>query len=101
MFSSLPLPPPHLFYYYSFYLHLNHRIEVVTSWLNSMDENGWMEREQILGDEARSKVFELPFSSILFFLLSFHFILVYFISFDFITYIILMLGASRVSNTVS
>eukprot|EP00026_Physarum_polycephalum_P001358 Phypoly_transcript_01359.p1 GENE.Phypoly_transcript_01359~~Phypoly_transcript_01359.p1 ORF type:complete len:805 (+),score=137.01 Phypoly_transcript_01359:1030-3444(+) len=31
-------------------------MEVVTSWLNSMDENGWMEREQILGEEARSKV---------------------------------------------
>eukprot|EP01102_Stenamoeba_stenopodia_P014750 TRINITY_DN4940_c0_g1_i2.p1 TRINITY_DN4940_c0_g1~~TRINITY_DN4940_c0_g1_i2.p1 ORF type:complete len:816 (-),score=189.00 TRINITY_DN4940_c0_g1_i2:35-2482(-) len=31
-------------------------IEVLRQWLNSMDQNGWIQREQILGDEARSKV---------------------------------------------
>lgn len=33
-----------------------HRLEVITSWFNLMDEDGWIAREQILGDEARSKV---------------------------------------------
>jgi mannosyl-oligosaccharide glucosidase len=31
-------------------------MEVVRSWLSLMDEDGWIAREQILGDEARSKV---------------------------------------------
>jgi mannosyl-oligosaccharide glucosidase len=31
-------------------------IEVLQSWLSLMDDNGWIAREQILGDEARSKV---------------------------------------------
>ncbi|KAI0898063.1 glycoside hydrolase family 63 protein [Annulohypoxylon nitens] len=31
-------------------------LEVVKSWYNLMDEDGWIAREQILGDEARSKV---------------------------------------------
>jgi mannosyl-oligosaccharide glucosidase len=31
-------------------------LEVVKSWFNLMDEDGWIGREQILGDEARSKV---------------------------------------------
>lgn len=31
-------------------------LEIVTSWFDLMDENGWIAREQILGLEARSKV---------------------------------------------
>ncbi|KAH8821404.1 glycoside hydrolase family 63 protein [Xylogone sp. PMI_703] len=31
-------------------------LEVVKSWYNLMDEDGWIGREQILGNEARSKV---------------------------------------------
>ncbi|KAF3001164.1 Processing alpha glucosidase I [Neopestalotiopsis sp. 37M] len=31
-------------------------MEIVKSWYNLMDEDGWIAREQILGDEARSKV---------------------------------------------
>ncbi|KAF4628986.1 hypothetical protein G7Y89_g9162 [Cudoniella acicularis] len=31
-------------------------LEVVKSWFNLMDEDGWIGREQILGGEARSKV---------------------------------------------
>lgn len=31
-------------------------LEVVKSWFNTMDEDGWIPREQILGPEARSKV---------------------------------------------
>ena len=31
-------------------------LEIVTSWFDLMDENGWIAREQILGPEARSKV---------------------------------------------
>ncbi len=31
-------------------------LDVVKSWFNLMDEDGWIAREQILGDEARSKV---------------------------------------------
>lgn len=31
-------------------------LEILESWLNLMDNNGWIAREQILGDEARSKV---------------------------------------------
>lgn len=31
-------------------------LDVVKSWYNTMDEDGWIPREQILGDEARSKV---------------------------------------------
>ena len=31
-------------------------LEMVSSWLDLMDENGWIAREQILGREARSKV---------------------------------------------
>jgi mannosyl-oligosaccharide glucosidase len=31
-------------------------LEVVKSWFNLMDEDGWIGREQILGPEARSKV---------------------------------------------
>ncbi|KAJ2419732.1 Processing alpha glucosidase I [Coemansia sp. RSA 2531] len=30
-------------------------LEIVHSWFGTMDGNGWMAREQILGDEARSK----------------------------------------------
>ncbi|KAJ1773444.1 Processing alpha glucosidase I [Coemansia sp. RSA 1813] len=31
-------------------------IEILRSWFHTMDSNGWIAREQILGDEARSKV---------------------------------------------
>jgi len=31
-------------------------LEIVSSWLDLMDEDGWIAREQILGAEARSKV---------------------------------------------
>ena len=31
-------------------------LDVVKSWYNTMDEDGWIPREQILGPEARSKV---------------------------------------------
>ncbi|ETO25348.1 hypothetical protein RFI_11786 [Reticulomyxa filosa] len=31
-------------------------IEIITSWLNTMDDNGWIAREQIVGEEARSRV---------------------------------------------
>ncbi|KAI5924330.1 glycoside hydrolase [Camillea tinctor] len=31
-------------------------LEILKSWYNLMDEDGWIAREQILGDEARSKV---------------------------------------------
>ncbi|KAL8400611.1 hypothetical protein RB594_000856 [Gaeumannomyces avenae] len=31
-------------------------LEIVKSWFNLMDDDGWIAREQILGDEARSKV---------------------------------------------
>lgn len=31
-------------------------LEIFSSWLDTMDENGWIAREQILGPEARSKV---------------------------------------------
>lgn len=32
------------------------RLEILKSWFSSMDEDGWIAREQILGAEARSKV---------------------------------------------
>ena len=31
-------------------------LEILTSWFDLMDENGWIARKQILGPEARSKV---------------------------------------------
>lgn len=31
-------------------------LDIVKSWYNTMDEDGWIPREQILGNEARSKV---------------------------------------------
>ncbi|KAH6686185.1 mannosyl-oligosaccharide glucosidase [Plectosphaerella plurivora] len=31
-------------------------LEIVKSWFNLMDEDGWIAREQILGDEARTRV---------------------------------------------
>ena len=36
--------------------YLCYRLEIVKSWFNLMDEDGWIGREQILGPEARSKV---------------------------------------------
>jgi hypothetical protein len=29
---------------------------MIASWLNLQDENGWIAREQILGDETESRV---------------------------------------------
>jgi mannosyl-oligosaccharide glucosidase len=31
-------------------------LEIIESWANLIDDNGWVAREQILGEEARSKV---------------------------------------------
>lgn len=31
-------------------------LEILKDWIDLIDENGWVAREQILGDEARSKV---------------------------------------------
>ncbi|GAA5950730.1 hypothetical protein JCM21900_000496 [Sporobolomyces salmonicolor] len=31
-------------------------LEIIKSWINLVDEDGWVAREQILGEEARSKV---------------------------------------------
>lgn len=31
-------------------------MEILSNWIEKIDENGWVGREQILGDEARSKV---------------------------------------------
>ncbi len=31
-------------------------LEILIHWMNKIDENGWVGREQILGDEARSRV---------------------------------------------
>lgn len=31
-------------------------MEILSNWVDKIDENGWIGREQILGDEARSKV---------------------------------------------
>ena len=33
-----------------------YRLEIVKSWFSLIDEEGWIAREQILGEEARSKV---------------------------------------------
>jgi mannosyl-oligosaccharide glucosidase len=37
-------------------------LEILKSWIDLIDDNGWVAREQILGEEARSKVklFVLP-----------------------------------------
>lgn len=34
-------------------------LEILKSWIDLIDENGWVAREQILGEEARSKVASL------------------------------------------
>lgn len=31
-------------------------MDIIKHWVSLIDENGWIEREQILGDEARSRV---------------------------------------------
>lgn len=31
-------------------------LEILKSWINLIDDDGWVGREQILGEEARSKV---------------------------------------------
>ena len=37
-------------------------VEIMRDWFNLIDDDGWVGREQILGEEARSKV--KPFSLI-------------------------------------
>ena len=32
------------------------RLDILKSWFDLVDEDGWVAREQILGSEARSKV---------------------------------------------
>lgn len=34
-------------------------LEILKDWIGLIDEDGWVAREQILGDEARSKVLSL------------------------------------------
>jgi mannosyl-oligosaccharide glucosidase len=31
-------------------------LEILKNWIDLIDEDGWVAREQILGEEARSKV---------------------------------------------
>jgi mannosyl-oligosaccharide glucosidase len=38
------------------------RLEILQSWIDLIDEDGWVGREQILGEEARSKVEWFPHS---------------------------------------
>jgi hypothetical protein len=40
-------------------------LEILKSWIDLIDENGWVGREQILGEEARSKVLSTPQSVII------------------------------------
>lgn len=40
-------------------------LEILKDWISLIDEDGWVAREQILGDEARSKA-SLPVMSIYF-----------------------------------
>lgn len=35
---------------------MQYSLDILRSWINLIDENGWVGREQILGEEARSKV---------------------------------------------
>ena len=35
---------------------LHHSLEILKDWINLIDDDGWVAREQILGEEARSKV---------------------------------------------
>ena len=65
LFSSIPSRPffPRGFFWdEGFHLQvildwdMDLALEILTSWLDLMDENGWIAREQILGPEARSKV---------------------------------------------
>ena len=44
------------FHSFCFILLTRSRLDIVKSWFNLMDEDGWIGREQILGPEARSKV---------------------------------------------
>ena len=38
-------------------------MEIIEHWLNMINHEGWIPREQILGDEARSKVIQTCFFS--------------------------------------
>lgn len=35
---------------------MSHSLEILKDWINLIDEDGWVAREQILGEEARSRV---------------------------------------------
>jgi mannosyl-oligosaccharide glucosidase len=35
-------------------------LEILKDWVNLIDADGWVAREQILGEEARSKVHSVP-----------------------------------------
>lgn len=35
-------------------------LEILKDWIGLIDEDGWVAREQILGEEARSKVILMP-----------------------------------------
>jgi len=37
-------------------IYLLSSLEILKDWVDLIDENGWVAREQILGEEARSKV---------------------------------------------
>lgn len=65
LFSSIPSRPffPRGFFWdEGFHLQvildwdMDLALEILSSWFDLMDENGWIAREQILGPEARSKV---------------------------------------------
>ena len=34
---------------------LHHSLEILKDWIDLVDDDGWVAREQILGEEARSK----------------------------------------------
>jgi mannosyl-oligosaccharide glucosidase len=45
---------------------IRHSLEILKDWINLIDEDGWVAREQILGEEARSIVRTLFFNQIFF-----------------------------------
>jgi hypothetical protein len=36
-------------------VNFHHSLEILKDWINLIDDDGWVAREQILGEEARSK----------------------------------------------